>query len=756
VLGISFYVVGVNYQFSILHSQFPNSPMNKNLKLLKIGLYYITIAVVVIYLFLIFLPLPPGISVGLGGSWNYGISRAPLDKLIFGRDIIFTYGPFGYLVHGAALEKNFFLIAFFQIGVHLAYLGVTVAKLFQLKTNLQRLALAIGVLFTYLIGFLSAYRIIFTFLILLSWDNILNKKFIRWWSLGLGAVAGFCLLTKFTVGVSTVGALVLLLLGNLYNSLRSQSAVELSILALVDAIIAVTSVAFLFLNPDPLLSLHQLLTCAAIAGAFGATTWLLQRRQSLKQLSQVAEEEAPPTKFPNWAKRFIGWQGFYWVYSLSLLITVLASEASLLAFIKTSLEVSSGYSSAMSIVASPWEVGSGALGVIIVLALLTILARENSLGFSLSLAFVLWVTFKHGFVRQDAHVLIFVFSLPLIVSLIIAKARSMRLAKFAYLVHAYALAMIMVYCFVPKPFGQLLSLGHIFNILNPKPAVFVSRTSSLLNLNQVKERTTTASETNLAAVKLPDNVIALLADKTIDIIPIETSLVAANNLNWKPRPVFQSYVAYKTSLDNANLNSLVTQPRDYLLYQFTTIDGKHPFFDEPATFFHMMCTYQLSPAIPGFVQDAPPTIAQLMILEQRQSSICPTGLAEEKITIPWEATQALVTKDSSLTRAAVKIKYSLFGKIYKTLFRSPPVSMKVTYEDGLELGYRIIPENADNGIVISHLPRDVNEVLSFFQSLDSANSQLTGKVKSVNFSNQNSLLYSSKIELTFTSYNLPS
>ncbi|NER23351.1 MAG: hypothetical protein F6J96_22140 [Symploca sp. SIO1C2] len=156
------------------------------------------------------------------------------------------------------------------------------------------------------------------------------------------------------------------------------------------------------------------------------------------------------------------------------------------------------------------------------------------------------------------------------------------------------------------------------------------------------------------------------------------------------------------------------------------------------------------------MQDAPPTIAQLMILEQRQSSICPTGLAEEKITIPWEATQALVTKDSSLTRAAVKIKYSLFGKIYKTLFRSPPVSMKVTYEDGLELGYRIIPENADNGIVISHLPRDVNEVLSFFQSLDSANSQLTGKVKSVNFSNQNSLLYSSKIELTFTSYNLPS
>ncbi len=728
--------------------------MNKNIQLLKSGLYFITITVLVVYLFIIFLPLPPGIGIGLDASWTYGISRAAVDKLIFGQDIIFTYGPFGYLIKGAALEQNFFAIAFFQIGVHLAFLGVTVAKLLQLKTNFQKLALAISVLFTYLINFTTDYRIIFTFLLFLSWNNVFNRKLIRWWSLGLGAVAGFCLLTKFTVGVSTVGALVLLLLGNLYNSLRSKSAVETSILALVDAIIAATSTAFLFLNPDPLFSFHKLLICAAIAGAFGATTWFLQRLQSRKELSQVTAE-APTTKFKNWMRQLIGWQGFYWVYSLSLLITVLSAKPSLLAFIKTSLEVSSGYSSAMSIVASPWEVGCAALGVVIVLALLRILAQENSLGFSLSLAFVLWITFKHGFIRQDSgHVIIFIFSLPLIVALIIAKARNLRLVKFAYIVHAYTLVMVMVYCFVPKPFGQALTLNHIFKVLNPNPTAFISKASSLLNLNKLKEQTSAASLNNLAAVKLPDKVTTLLKDQQIDIVPIEISLVAANNLNWKPRPVFQSYVAYKTSLDNANLKSLVSQPRDYLIYQFITIDGRHPFFDEPATFFQIMCNYQLSPAIPGFIKNTPPAIAQLMILEQRQSNICPTGLGEEKITIPWKASQELTTRDGSLARAAIKIKYSLFGKIYKTLFRSPPVYLNVTYEDGFELGYRIIPENADNGIVLSHLPKDANEALSFFQALDSANRQLTGKVKSVSFSNQNSLLYSSKIELNFTSYNL--
>ncbi|GCL40117.1 hypothetical protein SR1949_52510 [Sphaerospermopsis reniformis] len=62
------------------------------------------------YCFIIFLPLPYGINIGLDPSWQYAISYASSEKLTYGKDIIFTYGPLGYLIHGAVIDTNFWFI----------------------------------------------------------------------------------------------------------------------------------------------------------------------------------------------------------------------------------------------------------------------------------------------------------------------------------------------------------------------------------------------------------------------------------------------------------------------------------------------------------------------------------------------------------------------------------------------------------------------------------------------------------------------
>jgi hypothetical protein len=41
-----------------------------------------------------------------------------------------------------------------------------------------------------------------------------------------------------------------------------------------------------------------------------------------------------------------------------------------------------------------------------------------------------------------------------------------------------------------------------------------------------------------------DSLIEAVGEKTVDIFPWEISLAHAYNMNWKPRPVMQSYVAY--------------------------------------------------------------------------------------------------------------------------------------------------------------------------------------------------------------------
>lgn len=708
-------------------------------------LYFLTLSILAVYLFLAFLPLPGGIARGLDPSWTYGISRAAVDKLIFGKDIIFTYGPFGYLVQGAALEQNFFAIAAFQIGIHLALLGVTLVKLVELKNSWHRVSLSISLLLTYLIGLGTEYRIVFVFLILLSWDNILHKKSIRWWALGLGAVTGFCFLTKFTVGICTFGSLFLLLLCNLYKSLKSSAEVRISVLALVDAMLASASASFLFLNPNPLLNLHKLLICMAVSGVVRGMAWLLQQQLQNPSLIPKSRETPFIKTLPNLTENFAGWQGFYWTYCLSLLITILYSSPSLLDFIKGSLELSSGYSSAMSIVASPWEVGCAILEVAIVLALLLItnLRREILPGFALSLAFILWMTFKHGFVRQDGHVTIFIFSVPLIVALCVSKLQTSRIARFAFIVNAYVIAMALVYYFVPLPFGQQLYRGNLFqDVLNP--TVVANKVSALLNLNQFQRNTNAANITNLSTVKLPQNVQDVLKDKTVDIIPWEVSLVPANNLNWKPRPVFQSYAAYTTFLDNANLKSLLGEPRDYIMYQFSSIDSRHPFVDEPQTLFHVFCNYAPSANFPDFVST--PAIPKLIILENRHSNRCSSGIEGKELSVSWN--QLTEVSDKVLVRAAIKFEYSILGKIYKTLFRSPPVMMNITFLDGSSYSYRIVPENSENSIIVSPLPVTDEEALAFLKG------DFIRAGSLFSFFTSNPLIFKSKIKLKLTYYNV--
>lgn len=218
------------------------------------------------YCFLAFILIPQGISWGLDISWGYALSKAAAEKLIFGRDIIFTYGPFGYLTNGVVLKQNFWVIIIFRLVIHFSLFAMALAKLLTLRNNLLRLSLGLSILFAYQTNFLTTdYQILFIFLIIISSNNILQTKSIRWWSLGLGALSGFCLLTKFTLGIYTLGSVVLLLLANIYHSFKSKSNVKTSSLALLEALLAATSVAFALLNPNYISSFTKLFICIILS-----------------------------------------------------------------------------------------------------------------------------------------------------------------------------------------------------------------------------------------------------------------------------------------------------------------------------------------------------------------------------------------------------------------------------------------------------------------------------------------------------------
>ncbi len=716
------------------------------------------------YCFIAFLPFPRGISTGLDPSWKYGISRLAADRAIFGQDIIFTYGSLGYLIRGAALDDNFFPIVAFRVAVHTVLFGLALWEIAASETVWQKAGLALSVLFPYLISdeyeaCQTEYQILFIFIILLSSDRILRPGSIRWWAAGLGALAGFLAHTKVSLGPFTAVSLLLFLGANVCRCLiskfdftqivrrgqieamereppgsRSQadpgnegSDLRVSCFALADAALAGGTTAFIFLGPNYWLSLGKTVACFVFAAAVGGVIWRAGGKLFRGDLNS----------------RVAGWLGFYLVYGICLAGAIVFSSPSLLSYLRGYLEITSGYSSAMSIVGSPWELGFALSEIALIAALLFIIAREGNPSFAAAIALVLLLDFKHGFVRQGGHVLRFFFCVPLIVSLCALKIRKEWLQRLSYVIHIYALVLAAAhYNYYSQIIPELLT-GNMSRPL--APAAVAQKASFLWDLRELQAALNAKSQGNLDKVKLPEKVVRLLHNKTVDIIPWEISLVPANRLNWQPRPIFQSQAAYTTFLDEGNRQSLASQPRDYILYNFLAVDGRHPFFDEPSTFFQVFCNYRLSPEIPDFINM--PAVSKLMVLERRESGICAPGVAGRTFSMKWNESKSLEAGDGLIIRTGIKFEYSLFGKIYKTLFRVPPVMLRVTYTGGLRRDYRIIPGNSENGVTLSHLPASDSEAQSFFRG------ELAGRVKSFSFATSNPLLFQPDIAVSFTSHN---
>ena len=121
------------------------------------------------YLFLVLLPNPPGpIQTGIN-SFTYALSRLALDGWVFGRDVIFTYGPLGYLDSGAALAGTFPRSLVFRFAVHVALLVIALARLLRMESLGLRALFAVAVLCAYHPAFSPDYQLVFILLLLLSW-----------------------------------------------------------------------------------------------------------------------------------------------------------------------------------------------------------------------------------------------------------------------------------------------------------------------------------------------------------------------------------------------------------------------------------------------------------------------------------------------------------------------------------------------------------------------------------------------------------
>jgi hypothetical protein len=314
-------------------------------------------------------------------------------------------------------------------------------------------------------------------------------------------------------------------------------------------------------------------------------------------------------------------------------------------------------------------------------------------------AVVLFLAWKHGFVRQDPHVILYFGTAAMLAAILLAAVRRpvSRIAGLAVTVFALV-------TFVSNYTSEL----HLASPSLFEPARIA--TGARYVASPVATSARLAALADFTADRLPERVRTRLQGITVDALPAETAVIAANALRWKPLPVFQAYTAYTPALDRLNRDALVAHGADAIVYEYTTIDGRLPFGDMPATTRELVCRYR--PATTEWTMLPPRAFLPIFRSPRARCDEASAGAATQPelnkpIVIPEPASNA------EFIVAAFDVRPTFLAKLRTVLWRSPVLYLDVVFDDGGVQRYRAVPATLGDGVIVSPTPRGLGETSTF-------------------------------------------
>ena len=557
------------------------------------------LAAAAIWLITVEIPLPM-IGVGLDESWQEVLVQAHLQGWQFGKDIIFTYGPWGFLIS------------------HYIPGGAMAAKLAWEIPG--KLALAAGI-----VGLSAA---------------IPRPR--RW--LFLLASPFFLEFFPDTAGLLFITLLVLLWI------IRAGAPPWRTALAVV-------ALAFLA---------EMKFTECLIVGVGLA--------------SAVAAAAAQGRRFRAAALA----AGFVAAF-LVLWLAAGQNPVHLYHFFRYSLSLAGGYAACLSFQETPAVFAAGAAVMLLNLAFAAQVwrARPASAEARASAVFLsaAWfLAWKHGFVRADDHVYGF-FSLSLLLAL--ALPGLVRAGGRWFFVNV---PLCLIGMTLADP-ALLAAIGPIFRD-------HVSAEAGAL-LHPARTRADYAAEESGAASanQLPA-LRAAVGRGSIDLLTYEQGLLLHNGLDYRPRPIFQSYSVFTPALMAKNLGFYLSDraPDFVLLRLEKTVDWHDPMQEDALVLAALPGRYAIASETPDglLLKRRGPAVGAPTIRLQAISGA--SAVLGEEIALPAERGHAIWLR--------AEFPLSHLGQVRAALYKPPLLAMIVTEDGGAELRYRVAPPMAAEGMIL--------------------------------------------------------
>lgn len=378
------------------------------------------------------------------------------------------------------------------------------------------------------------------------------------------------------------------------------------------------------------------------------------------------------------------------------------SVADLPAYLLSMLPIVSGYTEAMALPGRQsdfWNYLIAATALLLYLLIQKACAGRAKIFLLVLFALFLFIVFKSGFVRHDAHVFTAASGLLLAALLMACVVQTrwmiplsgLMILSFVNILHGYTPVV-----------DTLLRAGH---------STYASA------WNGLSKRTADAGwprkDFDAAVLTIKKSAAIALLPGTTDIYSFDQSQLIASGNTWNQRPVLQSYSAYTPELAEINRQHLLgPKAPDNILFRLQAIDLRFPTLDDGPSWPVLLAAYQPVDRINEtvYLRRRPATAAQVTLVDLQTA----THALGSPVPVPQNSQPLFVEMD---------IQRGWFGKLVALLFKPSRLEIQLELERGERKTFRLIAGMAQSPFLLSPLVEDSTE----FGLLFSGGAHLQGK-----------------------------
>jgi len=157
----------------------------------------------------------------------------------------------------------------------------------------------------------------------------------------------------------------------------------------------------------------------------------------------------------------------------------------------------------------------------------------------------------------------------------------------------------------------------------------------------------------------------LLGHASVDVFGSLQAHALLNGLNYRPRPIFQSYAAYSARLARLNENFYLSkQAPDYVLFDLAAFEHKFPPLND-------------GPALRALLSNYEPVAAENVFLLLKRRSVSPAKLTLLREGILNGERLNLSTYPEEDLWVELDVKPSIWGRLMAFFIRPPPLRLSV-------------------------------------------------------------------------------